>query len=65
MGFNTNIWLTVENTLWDYEETDSDGSFGGNIGLEIELSEKMSVIGSFAFSFESSDTVFSMSLNLY
>ncbi len=61
----TNIWLTVENTQWDYEETDSDGSFGGNIGLEIELSKKMSVIGSFAFSFESSDTVFSLGLNFH
>lgn len=59
----TNIWLTVENTLWDYEETDSDGSLGGTIGLEIEMSSKMSVVGAFGFSFQSSDTVFGISLN--
>ena len=54
----TNVWATVESLLYDYEETDSDGSFGGTIGLEIEMSPKMSLMGSFAFSFESSDTVF-------
>ena len=61
----TNVWTTVESLLNDYEETDSDGSFGGNVGLEIEFSQKMSVIGSFAFSFESSDTVFSIGLNFH
>lgn len=61
----TNIWLTVENILWDYEETDSDGSIGGVIGLEIEMSPKMSVMGAFGFSFQSSDTVFSLGLNLH
>ncbi len=61
----TNVWLTVEDALQDFEETDSDGSFGGTVGLEIEMSPKISVIGAFAFSFQSSDTVFSIGLNLH
>ncbi len=61
----TNVWATVESLLYDYEETDSDGSFGGTIGMEIEMSPKMSLIGSFAFSFQSSDTVFGIGLNFH
>ena len=61
----TNAWATVESLLYDFEETDSDGSFGGAVGLEIEMSPKMSVIGSFAFSFQSSNTVFSIGLNFH
>ncbi len=60
-----NIWLTVENTLWDYKESDSDRSFGGIVGLEIEMSPTISVIGAFGFSFDSSDTVFSIGLNFH
>ncbi len=61
----TNIWATVESALYDFEETDSDGSFGGTIGVEIEMSPKMSLIGSFAFSFQSSDTIFGIGLNFH
>ena len=41
------------------------GVSGEQIGLEIEMSPKMSVIGSFGFSFQSSDTVFSIGLNFH
>ena len=58
-----NVWITEENVLYDY--TDSDGSFGGIIGLEIDLSPSVSAIGAYAFPFQSSDTVFSIGLNFH
>lgn len=61
----TNVWVIEESRLHDFEETGSDGSFGGTVGLEIEMSPKMSIISSFAFSFQSSDTVFSIGLNFH
>lgn len=61
----TNVWVIVESRLYALEETDSDGSFGGIVGMEIEMSQTMSVVGAFGFSFQSSDTVFSLSLNLH
>lgn len=59
----TNIWTTVKSLPYNLEETDRSSRFYGTVGLEIEISPKMSVIGSFALYFERLDTVFGIGLN--
>ncbi len=61
----TNVWTTIESTLQDFDETESDGNFGGTIGLEIEMSRTVSAMASFAFSFQSTETVFNIGLNFH
>ncbi len=58
----TNTWSTYEDKLLDFEGTNSDGSFGGTVGVEIEVSPKMSGVVAFGF-LSSSD--FSLSLNFH
>lgn len=48
-----------------FKQTKDSGDFGGEIGVEIELSPTMTALGSFRFSFENSDVVFRAGLNFY
>lgn len=61
----TNVWTTLESKRLAFEEIESEGSFGGTAGLEIEISPTVSLLGTFAFSFESSDTAFSIGLTFH
>ena len=60
-----NVWTTLESKRLAIEKTESDGSLGGTAGLEIEMSPTVSLRGTFEFSFESSDTAFSIGLNFH
>lgn len=63
--YYSNAWSVTERQWTGLEETVSDSSVLGEAGIEIQMSRSTSIIGSLLFSFESSDTTFSIGINLY
>ena len=63
--YYSNAWEVTERGWTGFEETVSDSSVLGEAGIEIQMSRSTSIIGSLLFSFESSDTTFSIGINLY
>jgi hypothetical protein len=69
----TKFWENLEtNVEFDealedlvFKQTKDSGDFGGEIGVEIELSPTMTALGGFRFSFENSDVAFRVGLNFY
>ena len=63
--YYSNAWAVTERQRTGLEEATSDGSVLGEAGMEIVVSRTTSIIGSVLFSFESSDTTFSIGINLH
>ena len=63
--YYSNAWVVTERQRTGLEEALSDSNILGEAGVEIQISRTTSIIGSLLFSFESSDTVFSIGINLY
>ena len=63
--YYSNAWAVTERRWTGLEETVSDSNILGEAGVEIVVSRSTSIIGSVLFSFESSDTVFSIGINLH
>lgn len=63
--YYSNAWAVTERQWTRLEETVSDSSILGEAGIEIQVSRATSIIGSLLFSFESSDTTFSIGINLH
>ncbi|MCY3743842.1 MAG: hypothetical protein OXH00_22745 [Candidatus Poribacteria bacterium] len=63
--YYSSAWDVTERQWTGFEETVSDSSILGEAGVEIQMSKTTSIIGSLLFSFESSDTAFSIGINLY
>ena len=63
--YYSNAWAVTEHQWRGFEEAVSDSSILGEAGVEIQMSKTTSIIGSLLFSFESSDTAFSIGINLY
>ena len=63
--YYSNVWEVTERQRTGLEEAVSDSNILGEAGVEIQMSKTTSVIGSILFSFESSDTVFSIGINLH
>lgn len=57
--------LSVKDALEETGDNRISSGFGGRIGLEIELSPMISVIGTYGFSLEDFDGVFSIGLSLH
>lgn len=58
-----NRWVTVDSDPLGFDETASDDAYSGQLGLEVEMTPAVSLSGTFAFAFESSDTAFVLGLN--
>jgi len=63
--YSSNLWTLVINELWDDEETDTSNSLLGEVGIEIEMSRTTSIVGSFGFSFQNSDTSLGIAINFH
>ena len=63
--YYSNAWAVTERQWTGLEEATSDGSVLGEAGMEIAVSRTTSIVGSVLFSFESSDTAFSIGINLH
>lgn len=63
--YYSNAWVVTERQRTGLEEAVSDSNILGEAGVEIQMSRTTSIIGSLLFSFESSDTTFSVGINLY
>lgn len=63
--YYSNAWAVTERQWPGLEEAVSDSSILGEAGIEIQMSRSTSIIGSVLFSFESSDTTFSIGINLH
>ena len=63
--YYSNAWEVTERQWTGLEEAVSDSNFLGEAGVEIRVSGTTSIIGSLLFSFESSDTVLSIGINLH
>ena len=63
--YYSNAWVVTERQRTGLEEATSDGNVLGEAGMEIVVSRTTSIIGSVLFSFESSDTSFSIGINLH
>ena len=63
--YYSNAWVVTERQRTGLEEAVSDSNILGEAGVEIQMSRTTSIIGSLLFSFESSDTTFSIGINLY
>lgn len=62
--FYTQLWNNVSTTQAVHVNT-SQNFFTGEAGVEMELSETMSAIGSLEFSFDSSELLYRFGLNFY
>ena len=60
-----NRWLTMDSNPLGINETESDDAYSGQLGLELEMTPAVSLLGTFVFAFESSDTVFALGLNFH
>ena len=58
----THIWTTVTDKRRDFEEGEDEGSTGAQIGMELHLSPTVIAHGAFSFSFDHSDTAFTIGL---
>ena len=63
--YYSNAWQLIEQQRTRIEEALTDGNIAGEAGVEIEVSRTTSIVGSLIFSFESSDTVFNIAVNLH
>ena len=63
--YYSNAWTVTERQWTGREEAVTDSSILGEAGVEIVVSRSTSIIGSVLFSFESSDTAFSIGINLH
>ena len=63
--YSSNLWTLVINEWSDDEETDTSNSLLGEVGIEIEMSRTTSIIGSFSFSFDNSDTSLGIAINFH
>ena len=63
--YYSNAWVVTERQRTGLEEALSDSNILGEAGVEIQVSRTTSIIGSLLFSFQSSDTAFSIGINLY
>ena len=63
--YYSNVWEVIERQWLGLEEATSNSSILGEAGMEIAVSRTTSIIGSVLFSFESSDTAFSIGINLH
>ena len=63
--YYSNVWAVTERQWTELEEAVSDSDILGEAGVEIQISKTTSIIGSLLFSFQSSDTAFSIGINLY
>ena len=63
--YYSNAWAVTERRWPGLEKTVSDSRILGEAGVEIVVSRSTSIIGSVLFSFESSDTTFSIGINLH
>ena len=63
--YYSNAWAVTERQWMELEEAVSNSSILGEAGMEIAVSRTTSIVGSVLFSFESSDTVFSIGINLH
>lgn len=63
--YYSNVWAVTERQWPGLEEAMSDSNILGEAGVEIVVSRSTSIIGSVLFSFESSDTTFSIGINLH
>ena len=63
--YYSNAWEVTERQRMDLEETVSDSNVLGEAGIEIQVSKTTSIIGSLLFSFQRSDTTFSIAINLH
>ena len=63
--YYANSWTVIEFDETSVEQFSSTGSILGEVGLEIEMSPRTSVTGSLAFSFESSQTAFTIGINFH
>ena len=63
--YYSNAWAVTERQWPGLEEAMSDSNILGEAGVEIVVSRSTSIIGSLLFSFESSDTTFSVGINLH
>ena len=63
--YYSNAWAVTERHWTGREEAVSDSNILGEAGVEIVISRSTSIIGSVLFSFESSDTTFSIGINLH
>ena len=63
--YYSNAWAVTERQWTGLEEAVSDSDILGEAGVEIQISKTTSIIGSLLFSFQSSDTAFSIGINLY
>ena len=63
--YYSNAWAVTERQWTELEEAVSNSSILGEAGMEIAVSRTTSIVGSVLFSFESSDTVFSIGINLH
>ena len=63
--YYSNAWAVTERQWARLEETVSDSRILGEAAIEIQVSRATSIIGSLLFSFQSSDTVFSIGINLH
>ena len=58
-------WVVLEDKPLSTEETDNEGDVGAILGVEAYVSKSLIFSGTFAFSFESSDTAFQLGLTFY
>ena len=63
--YYSSAWAVTERQWTGFEEAVSDSSILGEAGVEIQISKTTSIIGSLLFSFQSSDTAFSIGINLH
>jgi hypothetical protein len=59
---STRTWMRIDSDFEDIDNPDSEAIMGGSIGLEIEISPTVVLSSAYTFSFENSDTVFSVGL---
>lgn len=64
-NLETNVESTEILESLVFKQTKDSGDFGGEIGVEMELSPTMTALGGVRFSFESSDIAFRVGLNFY
>ena len=63
--YSSNLWTLINNEWSDSEVTENSNSLLGEAGMEIEMSRKTSIIGSFGFSFDNSETTLSIAINFH
>ena len=63
--YYSNSWAVTERQRTGLEKATSNSSVLGEAGVEIAVSRTTNIVGSVLFSFESSDTVFSVAVNLH